>query len=95
VQFSTSDSTQIVNVTVTQNGNFTTNFKLDSSGTGCVSATVPETQRSWRCDSEALTVTVMMNEPAIYAKYSLCVIIGFVAVSVVGGVVRFLKFRDK
>ena len=93
VQFSTSNSTQIINATVTQNGNFTANFKPDSSGVWSVSATVLETQSSWRCDSEPLTVTV--NEPPIYVKYSLYIIIGLVAVSAVGGVVWFLKFRGK
>ena len=93
VQFSTSNSTQTVNATVTQNGNFTANFKPDSSGAWSVSATVPETQSSWRCDSEPLTITV--NEPPIYVKYSLFIIIGLVVASAVGGAVWFVKFREK
>ena len=93
VQFSTSNSTQTVNATITPNGNFTANFKPDSSGVWSVSATVPETQSSWRCDSEPLTVTV--NEPPFYVKYSLFIIIGLVVASAVSGVVWFLKFRGK
>ena len=93
VQFYTSNFTQIVNATITQDGNFTANFKPDSSGVWSISATVPETQSSWRCDSEPLTVTV--NEPPIYVKYSLFIIIGLVVASAIGSVVWFLKFRGK
>jgi hypothetical protein len=93
VQFSSSNSTQIVDATFAQNGNFTASFKPDSWGAWSVSATIPETQSSWRCDSEPLTVTV--NEPPIYVKYSLYIIIGLAAASAVGGVVWFLKFRGK
>ena len=90
---SSSNSTQTLNCTVSQDGTFTASFKPDASGVWEVSATSPETQTSWRCDSEPLAVTV--NEPPIYVKYSLYIIIGMVAASAVGAAVWFLKFRVK
>ena len=93
VQFYSSNSTQTLNCTVSQNGTFTASYKPDSSGVWAVSATSLETQTSWRVESGQLAVTV--NEPPIYVKYSLFIIIGLVAVSAVGGAVWFLKFREK
>ncbi len=93
VQFYSSNTTQAINCTVNQNGNFTASYKPDSSGEWAVSATSLETQTSWRCDSGQLMITV--KEPPIYVKYSLFIIIGLVAASAVGGAVWFLKFRNK
>ena len=93
VQFSTSNTTQTVNCTVSAYGNFTASFKPGSSGVWAVSANSPETTTAWRCDSEPLAITV--NEPPLYVKYSLYIIVGLVAASAVGGVVWFLKFRGK
>jgi hypothetical protein len=93
VQFFTSNTTQTVNCTVTQEGNFTASFKPSSAGAWSVSAFAPETPTSWRGDSEPLTVTV--NEPPLYVKYSLYIIICLAAVSAVGGAVWFLKFRGR
>jgi hypothetical protein len=36
-----------------------------------------------------------VTEPPIYVKYSLFIIAGLVAAFAVGGVVYFLKFREK
>ena len=93
VKFLSSNNTQILNCTVNQNGTFAAEFQPDSSGLWAVSASSPETQTSWRGDSEQLVVMVI--EPPIYVKYSLFIIIGLVAASAVGGVVWFLKFRGK
>jgi hypothetical protein len=38
---------------------------------------------------------VTVTEPPFYVKYSLYIIAGLIAVLVVGGVVYFLKFREK
>jgi hypothetical protein len=34
-------------------------------------------------------------EPPVYVKYSLFIIVGFVAACAIGGVVYFLKFRGQ
>ena len=60
-------------------------------GIWAVFASSPETQTSYRCDSQELIITVI--EPPVYVKYSLFIIVGLVAASAVGGVVYFLKFR--
>ena len=93
VQFYSSNTTQTINCTVNQNGNFSASYKPNSSGDWAVSATSLETQSSWRCDSGQLMITV--KEPPIYVKYSLFIIIGLVAASAVGGAIWFLKFRNK
>jgi hypothetical protein len=78
---------------VNSNGTFVATFQPDSSGLWAVTATSPETQTSYRCDSQELMVTV--TEPPFYVKYSLFIIAGLVAAFAVGGVVYFLKFRGK
>ncbi len=93
VQFLSSFSTETVNCIVNGDGTFTASFKPDSAGVWAVNAASTETQTSWRCDSGQLTVTV--NEPPIYVKYSLYIIIGLVVACAVGGAVWFLKFREK
>jgi len=93
VQFSSANATQTVDCVVSSNGTFVATFKPSSSGLWAVSATSPETQTSYRCDSQELTVTV--TEPPIYVKYSLFIIVGIVAAFAVGGVVYFLKFRER
>ena len=93
VQLSSSNSTQTLNSILNQNGTFTANFKPDASGLWSITATSLETQTSWRGDSEPLAITI--NEPPIYVKYLLFIIIGIVVASAVGGAVYFLKFREK
>jgi hypothetical protein len=93
VQFSSINSTKTVNCTVNSNGTFVATFQPVSSGLWAVTATSPETQTSYRCDSLELMVTV--TEPPFYVKYSLFIIAGLVAALAVGGVVYFLKFREK
>jgi len=93
VQFLSANSTITIDCLVKNDDTFTASYKPDSSGVWAVSATSPETQTSWKCDSGQLAVTV--NEPPIYVKYSLFIIIGFVVALAVGGVVYFLKFRGK
>jgi LPXTG-motif cell wall-anchored protein len=40
-------------------------------------------------------LVVTVNEPPIYVKYSLFIIIGLVVALAAGGAVYFLKFREK
>jgi hypothetical protein len=93
VQFCNTNSTETLNCTVNDIGNFTATFKPDASGLWAVIATSPETQTSYRCDSEQLMITV--TPPPFYVKYSLFIIIGFVGAIAAGGIVYFLKFRNK
>ena len=93
VQFSSSNSTQTVDCFVNGDGTLVASFQPDSFGLWAVTAWSPETQTTYRCDSQGLLVTV--TEPPIYVKYSLYIIVGLVAVLVVGTVVYFLKFRER
>jgi hypothetical protein len=52
VQFSSINSTQTVDCVVSSNGTFVATFQPDSSGLWAVTATSPETQTSYRCDSQ-------------------------------------------
>jgi hypothetical protein len=92
VQIYNANSTQTADCPVSDNGTFTASFKPDASGLWGVSATSPETQTSWRVDSEELAVTV--TEPPFYVKYSMFIIIGLIAVLAAGGAVYYLKFRE-
>ena len=93
VQFSSVNSTQTVDCAVSSNGTFVATFRPDASGLWVVTATCPETQTSYSCYSQQLTITV--TPPPLYVKYSLFIIAGLVAAMAAGGVVYFLKFRGK
>jgi hypothetical protein len=87
------NTTQNANCTVLSDGTFTANLKPASSGKWAVIASSAETNSSYKCDSQSLTITVI--EPPLYIKYSLFIIIGMVAAGGGGGAVWFLKFRNK
>ncbi|HTY75850.1 MAG TPA: hypothetical protein VMD05_09840 [Candidatus Nanoarchaeia archaeon] len=93
VQFADANSTQSVNCTASGNGTFVASFKPGTSGLWAILATSPETPTSYRCDS--LQLTEMVAEPPIYVRYSLFITIALVAIVAVGGVVYFVKFREK
>ena len=93
VQYDSSNSTKTVDSVVSDNGTFVASFKPNSSGLWAITASSPENQVSYRCDSQELTVTVA--EPPIYVKYSLFLIIGMIVVIAVGGAVYFLRFRER
>ena len=93
IRFSNSNSTQLINSTVSSDNYFVASFKPSTSGTWVVTATSPETQTSYRCDSQQLMITV--TEPPIYVKYSLLILMGDVADLVASAAVYFLKFREK
>ncbi len=93
VRFSSSNSTQLLNCVLEDNGTFEASFRPGLSGLWAVSASSPETLTSFRCDSQPLIVTVL--EPPVYVRYSLFIIVGLVAVFAAGGVVYFLKFRGQ
>ncbi len=92
VQLITSNNTQTVDCLVRDDGTFVASFRPDSSGIWAAIATSPESQMSYRCDSQELILTVM--EPPIYIKYALFIIAALIAAAVVGGVIYFLKFRE-
>jgi hypothetical protein len=93
VQFNFSNQSQTLNCTAMDNGTFRAMYKPTSSGNWSVSANVPETGLSWRCDSQPLTVQV--NEPPLYVKYGLYVVIGMIAASAAGGAVWYFRFRGR
>ncbi len=92
VQFSSINSTQTVDCLVSSNGTFVASFKPDSSGLWAVGAACPETQTSYSCISQELTVTV--NPVPIYVKDALYIVAGLMALIAAGGAVYFLKFRN-
>jgi hypothetical protein len=91
VQFSNVNSTQTIESLPSSNGTFVASFRPESIGPWAVSASSNETQTSFRCDSQELIITVM--DQLFYVKYSLFIIAALIAVSVVGGVVYFIRFR--
>jgi hypothetical protein len=91
IQFFASNSTQKVDCPVSRNGTFTGSFCPDSAGPWSVVASFVETQTFWGSDSEQLLV--MVEEPPIYVKYQLYIIIGLVGALAAGGAVYYLKFR--
>ena len=93
VQFISVDSNQTVDCTVSSNGTFVASFRPETTGIWAVTATSPETQTSYSCYSQQLTV--MVTPPPFYAKYSLFIIVGLVAAMAAGAAVYILKFRSK
>ena len=93
VQFADTNSTQTVNCTTSDNGTFVASFKPGTSGLWAILAVSPESATSFICYSPQLTALVA--EPPIYVRYSLFITIALVAVVAVGGVVYFVRFREK
>jgi hypothetical protein len=91
VQFSSSNFTKTLECPVSGNGTFLASFRPNSCGPWAVFATSPETQASFRCDSQELFITV--TEPSFYIRYSLFIIAALIGAEAALGVVYFLKFR--
>lgn len=91
VEFTSFNGTKMVNCTVSSSGTFVANFKPASSGIYSVTASVAETSKTFGGYSQQLMVTVM--PPPLYVRYSLYIIIGFVALMAIGGVSYFLSSR--
>ncbi|HMK94318.1 MAG TPA: hypothetical protein VK536_02840 [Candidatus Limnocylindrales bacterium] len=91
VEFATANSAKIVNCTVDSKGVFVASWKPNASGLWAVMASSQATPLTYSGYSQELTVKV--NPPPLYVKYSLYLIIGFVALVAVGGVVYFLRSR--
>ena len=75
------------------NGTFTANFAPAGLGEWAIAASSLESKTAWGCDGDQLIFTV--NEPPIYVKYQMFIVIGLVVALAVGGAVYFLKFRGK
>ncbi|MCL5877852.1 MAG: hypothetical protein M1540_08590 [Candidatus Bathyarchaeota archaeon] len=93
VQYFNSNSTETISCPVAADGTFTINIQPTDSGTWAILAESPETETLWKTGSPQFLVNV--KEPPLYVKYSLYIIIGLVVSCAVGGVVWFLKFRNK
>lgn len=93
VQFMSSTDTQTVTCEVGANGNFTGSFGPQTAGDWSVLSNSQETDTAWSANSSQYIVTV--NEPPVYVKYSLYIIIGLVVACAVGGAVYYLKFRGR
>jgi hypothetical protein len=91
VQFASAKSVETLNCTVNNKGTFVASWKPSASGLWAVIASSPETQMAYSGYSQELTV--MVTPPPLYVKYSLYLIIGFVALIAVGGVAYFLRSR--
>ncbi len=93
LQVFSANSTETWDCTVNSDGTFIGSFLVEAAGEYAVSASGPETKTAWRCDSSQLLLTV--NEPPLYMKYSIYIAIGLVGALVAGGVVYYLKSRNR
>jgi hypothetical protein len=93
VQYFSSDTTDTLTFPVAADGTFTGTYQPATTGTWAILANSPETQNLWGTDGPQLVITV--KEPPIYIKYGLYILIGLVVMCAVGGVVYFLKFRNR
>jgi hypothetical protein len=93
LQFLSVNSTKTLDCAVSFDGSFNVTMMPEESGMWMVTAMGLETSTAYPCEVGGLLVTV--NEPPLYVKYSLYIIIGLVVTCVVGGVVYFLKFRQR
>jgi hypothetical protein len=91
VQFASAKLVETLNCTVNDNGTFVERWKPDASGLWVVIANSPETQMAYSGYSQELAITVV--PPPLYVRYSLYLIIGFVALIAVSSVVYFLRSR--
>jgi hypothetical protein len=74
-------------------GSFEATFKPPHSGNYSITATALETPISFRANSPDFIFSVA--EPPLYMKYSIPIMGVIVAVSVVGGLLYFFKFRGR
>ena len=74
-------------------GSFEATFRPPHSGNYSITATALETPISFRADGPDFIFSVA--EPPLYIKYSILIIGVIVAVSVVGGLLYFFKFRGR
>jgi hypothetical protein len=93
VQYFSTNTTDSLTFPVAADGTFTGTYQPAATGTLAVLANAPETQNIWGTDGPQLVVTV--KDPPIYVKYGLYILIGLVVACAVGGVVYFLKFRNR
>ncbi len=93
IQFMSSTETVTVTCEVAVNGSFSGSFGPQTAGDWSVLANALETDVSWGCSSSQYMITV--NEPPLYIKYGLYIVIGMIAACAVGGVVYYLKFRGR
>lgn len=91
VRFASTDTVRTLNCTLKADGTFDANWKPNSSGVWVVSASSSETQVTFAADSQSLTLTV--GPAPLYVRYSLYLIIGFVALCAIGGVSYFISSR--
>lgn len=91
-EFFAVNATELVSCLVRGDGTFTANYQPTVSGTWAVAASALETDKLWPASSSQFVVTV--NEPPLYVKYSLYIIIGLIVALAVGGVVYWLKTRN-
>jgi hypothetical protein len=91
VRFASTDTVKTLNCTIKADGSFDANWKPNSSGIWVVSASSSETQVTFAADSQSLTLTV--GPAPLYIRYSLYLIIGFVALCAIGGVSYFISSR--
>jgi len=75
------------------NGTFGATFRPPNSGNYYITATSLETSVSFGVDGPELIFSVA--EPPLYIKYSIPIIGAIVAISVVGGLLYFFKFRGR
>jgi hypothetical protein len=91
VQFANPNAVKNVNCTVNADGKFSVSWKPTASGPWAVTASSTETQLAFAGYSQGLTLNVMPLP--LYEKYSMFIIIGFVALMAVSGVAYFLSSR--
>ncbi len=84
---------QTLSCIIMPDGSFGASFKPPNSGNYSITATSPETPVSFRAESPELFFSVA--EPPLYIKYSIPIIGVLVAISVIGGLLYFFKFRSR
>jgi hypothetical protein len=86
------NNTKTVKCKVSSGGTFVATFKPDTSGLWVVTASSPATQNTYSGYSQGLTVTV--TPLPLYVRYSLYILIGFVALMAVCVVIYILRGRQ-
>lgn len=90
VRFASADAVKIMNCTAKE-GTFTAKWKPTAAGNWTISAISTENQLAFAGNSQNVALTVV---PApLYVRYSLYIIIGFVALIAVGGVSYVISSR--
>jgi hypothetical protein len=93
IQINGLDFNDTVACPIGSDGSFTASYQLPIPGNYSITASIQETNFTYNSISQELFIK--LAEPPLYVKYWMYILVCIVVISVVSGVIYFLKFRNR